>query len=197
MGTGGRSPTVPDADLDTIPREGEWALRQTLAHIGDAQEWWAWILAFWAGRQGRSEELGWPQREEIPERFKQDDGLPRTGSLAEILSELDTFVDSTCASLARLDPALETMVRWNRTRVRLNFYPLRATQHMREHTLQVDKTLAMLDREPTEQQRIARILLDAFGRLEGPFLAGEAPGLDEELSEFISESESLFAGRPA
>ncbi len=186
-----------DADLETVPGPGEWTPRQTLAHVLDAQEWWAWILAFWAGRREHDEELGWPPSRDIPRRFRLDVDLPRSGSIAELLGEFDTFVDRSCRSLACLDPALDRMVRWNRTNVRLGFYPLRATQHLREHTLQLDKTLAMFGREPTEQQRIARVLLEAFGRLEGPYLVREAAGLASTLAEFKSESKALFANSPA
>ena len=37
---------------------------------------------------------------------------------------------------------------------------------MREHTIQVEKTLAMLGRRPTEVDRLVRLLLAAYGRLE-------------------------------
>jgi hypothetical protein len=37
---------------------------------------------------------------------------------------------------------------------------------MREHTIQVEKTLVMLDRPTTEVERLVRLILEAYGRLE-------------------------------
>ena len=42
--------------------------------------------------------------------------------------------------------------------------------HIREHTVQVDKTLAMTGRQPTEVERICRLILGSYGRLEALFV---------------------------
>jgi hypothetical protein len=42
----------------------------------------------------------------------------------------------------------------------------RWSSHLREHTIQVEKTLAMLGRAPTEPERLIRLTLAAYGRAE-------------------------------
>ena len=50
--------------------------------------------------------------------------------------------------------------------------------HIREHTIQVDKTLAMIGRQPTEVERVVRLILESYGRLEALFVGrdGGRPG---------------------
>jgi hypothetical protein len=42
----------------------------------------------------------------------------------------------------------------------------RWSSHIREHTVQVEKTLAELGRAPTEPERLVRLVLAAYGRAE-------------------------------
>ena len=42
----------------------------------------------------------------------------------------------------------------------------RWSSHIREHAIQVEKTLAMLGRTPTEPERLVRLALAAYGRAE-------------------------------
>jgi len=178
-----------DGDLDLVPAAGEWTLRQTLGHVADALEWWTWLLAYWDVHPG----FDWPPRDEIPDGFRS--ARPREGSLEEIGTLIENYTDSVSALLAALADSLDTTVRWNRAQVPLRFYPLRATQHFREHAIQVDKTLAMLGRRAGERERIARILMAAAGRLEGSFLGVEADLPAGRLAEIVAESEALFAKR--
>ena len=180
-----------DLDLDLVPAPGEWTLRQTLGHVADALAWWTWLLTYW----GSHPDLGWPPREEIPQRFREEG--THAGSLGEIGSQIETDSDSFSGLLVPLAGSLGARVRWNKSEVPLRFYPLRATQHFREHAIQVDKTLAMLGRQPTEQERIGRILMAAAGRLEGAYLTGEADWSEVRLEEILVESRVLFGGQPS
>jgi hypothetical protein len=46
---------------------------------------------------------------------------------------------------------------------------------MAEHTVQVDKTLVWLGRQPSEVERLVRIVSGAWGRLEASVWPGQAP----------------------
>lgn len=177
---------VRDGDLDSVPADAEWTLRQTVSHVVTSQEWWAWLFDLWV-REGSVE---WPAKDVIPDRFRAPGQLP--GTVPDLMRTLDAEVDRFCLALVSLVPRLEEKVRWNRTQVPLRFYPLRASQHLREHTIQVDKTLAMLGLSPNEQQRIARLLLSSAGRLEGPYITAEAAGLEAELDSFSASARALF-----
>ena len=56
-------------------------------------------------------------------------------------------------------------------RGRRRFRLWRQSSHLQEHTIQVDKTLVMLGRTPLEAERLARLALRAYGRLEASVYA--------------------------
>jgi hypothetical protein len=56
--------------------------------------------------------------------------------------------------------------RWSGTAVTVGFRLNRWASHLREHTIQVEKTLVMLDDQPREVERLVRIIMAAYGRLE-------------------------------
>jgi hypothetical protein len=56
--------------------------------------------------------------------------------------------------------------RWSGTAVTVGFRLNRWASHLREHTIQVEKTLVMLNDQPSEVERLVRIIVAAYGRLE-------------------------------
>ncbi|MCI0343874.1 MAG: hypothetical protein L0221_00330, partial [Chloroflexi bacterium] len=64
------------------------------------------------------------------------------------------------------DAALARRARWSGVAVDVGFRLGRWSSHIAEHTLQVDKTLVMLGRTPSEVQRLVRLLHATWGRLE-------------------------------
>jgi hypothetical protein len=56
--------------------------------------------------------------------------------------------------------------RWSGFAVDVGFRMGRWSSHIREHTIQVEKTLVMLDQRPTEVDRLVRLVLGAWGRAE-------------------------------
>ncbi len=154
-------------DLDSEPGGGEWTIRQTLGHVvlsqrayGDGTAWW--LLQREDGEfpmrlpEAVVEEMAWPSEEE--------DGA---GTLAEIRARLDEWLDLDAGHLGELgDAALARRARWSGVAVDVGFRLGRWSSHIAEHTLQVDKTLVMLGRTPSEVQRLVRLLHATWGRLE-------------------------------
>ena len=54
----------------------------------------------------------------------------------------------------------------------------RCASHLREHTVQVEKTLVMFKREPREVERLLRLVVAAWGRLEATVFALPPETLD-------------------
>ena len=168
-------------DLDADPGGGEWTIRQTLGHIvlsqrayGDGTAWWLMQPA--DGEfptrlpEAVVEEMAWPTEEA--------DGL---GSLPEIRARLDGWLDLDAGHLGGLDDeALARRARWSGVGVDVGFRLGRWGSHIAEHTLQIDKTLVMLGRTPTEVQRLVRLLHAAWGRVEALVFAMPADSLERE-----------------
>jgi hypothetical protein len=73
--------------------------------------------------------------------------------------------------------------------------------HLREHTIQVEKTLAMLGRAPSEPQRLARLVLAAFGRAEATAFgraSSAATSAADRVAQGAAEArEAIHAARQA
>ena len=89
------------------------------------------------------------------------------GSLDDIRARLDTILDLSAERLAGLpEDRLGFGTRWSGFAVSIAFRLGRWSSHIREHAIQVEKTLAMIGRTPTEPERLVRLALAAYGRAE-------------------------------
>lgn len=154
------------ADLDADPGGGEWTVRQTLGHIVGGQRAYGWYTAWWLHRGPSPEPL--PEKAgdaSMPELPDEDDEA--AGSPPEILARLGDLVELGAGRFAGLDePALSIPARWSGLPVSVGFRLGRWGSHIREHTIQVDKTLAMVGRPTTEVERLVRLIRASQGRLE-------------------------------
>jgi uncharacterized damage-inducible protein DinB len=154
-----------DDDLDRDPGGGEWTLRQTLGHIVNVQRAYAWFTAWWLARRDADD---FPKA--VPDDV--DAELPTEeaegeGSLADIRARLDAVLDLAAGRFAGVDDAgLAVRARWAGFPVTVGFRLARWSSHLREHTVQVEKTLALLGRAPTEADRLVGLVVGAYGRTE-------------------------------
>jgi len=160
---------LTDADWDADPGDGEWTIRRTLAHIIGSQRSFAWGTGWWLREARRIDDPALPPR--VPADFlaalPDEDTGDVAGSRTEAAARLDAILDLSIERLAGLpDDALGLGARYAGAPVSIGFRLGRWSSHMREHTIQVEKTLAMLGRRPTEVDRLVRLLLAAYGRLE-------------------------------
>jgi len=177
----GLAPETWDAD----PGGGEWTVRQTVGHIIGGQLSYGWYNAWY---------LSHPVPVGLAER-PSDDVMPpeptdeelATGTPAEVAARLDSIADASAVAVAALDAAsLDLGARWAGLPVSIGFRLGRYGSHIREHAIQVDKTLAMLRREPTEAERLVRLVLGTYGRLEALVFGRSASDLDRSLADGVS-----------
>lgn len=169
---------VGDVDLDADPGGGEWTIRQTLGHILYVQRAYPSFAAYWMSREP-TPELPPAVPDGIDEGFPEE-GADVDGSLAQIIGRLDDAMDGAAERMAALDPEqLATPARWAGYEVDVAFRLGRMSSHLQEHTVQIEKTLVALDRMPAEADRLARLLLRAYGRLEAQVYAAS---VDAELA---------------
>jgi len=163
----GRLVTLDEASLDRVAKEGEWTLRETLGHIVGGQRGY---VAFSVWHWTRNSTV--PPTEAELEAIQSETQLPEDadeglGSIPEIRARLDEALDRGGAHLSGWSDAdLARPARWSGIPVDVGFRVGRWSSHLMEHTIQIDKTLAWLDRQPTEAERIVGDLYRAWGRLE-------------------------------
>src|SRR6478609_9720635 len=176
------------ADWDADPGGGEWTVRQTLGHIISSQRSYGWFNV-WFLSQGFAEgEAIRPPAGSLPDEPSEEDEA--TGPPAEVRARLDDVVDANIVADAALYAA-EMLVdaRWMGMHVSIDFRLGRYGSHIREHTVQVDKTRAMLGRQPTEVERVVRLMLGSYGRLEALLIGPSA----DELARPIWDGSSAVS----
>jgi len=168
------------AAWDADPGGGEWTIRQAVGHIIGSQRSYGWYNAWYLHAGVREGEAVYPDEGFMPPEPSEEDEA--AGTPAEVLARFDEVVDANAVASAGLpDPAMSIRARWYGLPVTVDVRLGRYASHIREHTVQIDKTLALLDRRPTETERLVRLILDTYGRLEAALVGRSASELDRPL----------------
>lgn len=154
--------------VDADPGGGEWPLRLVVGHVVASQRGYGWGTSWW---QANGHDASDPQLPAgAPESFwalLPDDSAEGQGSLDGVRARLDAILDLSTERLAGMpDDRLRLGARWSGFPVTVGFRLGRWSSHIREHAIQVEKTLAMLGHVPDEPARLVRLLLAAYGRAE-------------------------------
>lgn len=176
---------LSDEDIDADPGNGEWSVRRTLGHIVGGQRAYGWYTMWWVVRNAPADDF--PPRvpdDVAAEAVLPDEEVEALGTLAEISARLDDIVDLSATLYAPLDEQqLGARARWSGVAVDARFRVNRWSSHLREHTVQIEKTLVMINRDLSEAERLTRLVAAAWGRLEGDLLMlpADQPGVSQAL----------------
>jgi DinB family protein len=160
---------LDDRMLDADPGGGEWSIRLVLGHVTASQRGYGWGTAWWLDRAYDATDPTLPAR--IPEEFfaaAPDEATTEAeGTIDALRARLDAILDLSAERLAGLpDDRLDLGARWSGFPVTVGFRMARWSSHLREHTIQVEKTFALIGHVPDEPARLARHVLAAYGRAE-------------------------------
>jgi hypothetical protein len=175
---------LSEHELDADPGDGEWSIRRTLGHIVLSQRAYGWSTAWWQEQGYRPDDHDLPPTvpDDVWTDLPAEDGPEQEGSLAEIQARLDAVLDLSTERLAGMaDEHLGQGARWSGFAVPIAFRLGRWSSHIREHTVQVEKTLALLGRVPTEPERLVRVALAAYGRAEAVVFGRRDPDAAAEI----------------
>jgi hypothetical protein len=161
--------SLDDRSLDADPGGGEWSIRLVMGHVIASQRGYGWGTAWWQDHAYDAKDRALPAS--IPEEFyaaAPDEATTEAeGTLDELRARLDAILDLSAERLAGLpDERLDFGARWSGFPVTVGFRLGRWSSHLREHTIQVEKTFAMIGHVPDEPARLARHVLAAYGRAE-------------------------------
>ncbi len=155
-------------DLDRAPAEGEWPLRETLDHMLGAEYGFLGVnrLALERHRAGNAAE---PSEVEFKE-FRRPYARPQDAVAGPIESIRNAFFEIHRRVLRELadvtDAELEKPATfWENEPMPIRFRLHRFEEHLRQHTIQLDKTLAVI-RPPTEAHRLVRNIYNALADVE-------------------------------
>jgi hypothetical protein len=170
------------------PAEGEWSLRRTLAHIMGAEIGFYVTIKFALERYRQGED---PLVDIDDETWLGIIGMEETeldAQMAEPLPGLQSFhrdlhqrILTDFAGIA--EPELEYRSRfWEDEHYSLRFRLHRFDSHLRQHTIQIEKTLQALGVIPSESQRLLRLIYAALAQVKG-MLVGMSREYDDLLIE--------------
>lgn len=160
------------------PREGEWPVREALGHMvaADGGFFVACSYALEQHRGGNADpgqppEAHWYTTLGDEQVFN----AVMTGPLDEVRAFHAGLHSRILALLSTVrDDELELPARfWEPEAMPLRFRLHRFESHLRQHTVQVDTTLAALGHAPGEGRRLARLLHAALADAEGAALGAE------------------------
>lgn len=184
--------SVAEADWDADPGGDQWTIRQTLGHIVGGQRGYSWYNA-WYLKQGVVDgEAVYPPDGLMPQEPSEEEEAE--GAPEVVAARFDEIVDASIAANAGLDgTALRVSARWSGLPVTIDFRFGRYGSHIREHTVQVDKTLVMLGRQPTEVERLVRLVMATYGRLESRLVGRASADLERPFADGTSAVAILAA----
>ena len=158
---------VDEDELDRVPAEWEWSLRAVLGHIIDSEQDFFTVISYALDRQrsGDGRPLEMPEPDE--EMEDEDDSSQET--LKEILANYDALHFMILHELESIseDELHAPSFFWEGHPMEIRFRLHRFDAHLRQHTIQVEKTLAGIGHEPHEAERLVRIIYGALGEAEG------------------------------
>lgn len=199
---------IPTQELTRAPAQGEWSVSEALRHIDSAER--GFFISILAGleAQAKGVDAAMPPRSERAAILAEADPAPGDDAAPEeqlaAYARLHFLVEAKLTGLS--DEQLDARSPfWEPEQPSVAFRLGRFTAHVREHSVQVEKTLLALGHIPNEARLHIRTLYAALARVEGalmgaPVLAGECAALAETLAqrvtavgEAVADSAALFA----
>jgi len=184
--------SVRTEDLDQPPSEGEWPLREVCGHMLGAEYGFLRVcrIALERQRAGKAEE---PTEDEwnaasapfLQARETAVDAL-ESATIGEIRNAFATIHMRNLRDLGDItdDEIDQSSWFWDGERP-LRFRLHRFEEHLRQHTIQVDKTLVGIGRPPTEAHRLVRNVYNALADVEVE--RAPAPELRASIARTIAE----------
>lgn len=140
-----------------------------MGHVINGQRAYAWGSAWWLEQAIDASAPDRPPSipDHVYETLPDEATTEAAGTVEDLRVRLDDILDLSTERYAGLpDDRLELAARWAGFPVTIGFRFGRWSSHLREHTIQIEKTFAMVGHVPTEPARLVRNLLAAYGRAE-------------------------------
>jgi hypothetical protein len=181
-------------DLDRVPAEGEWPLRRVLEHMVRADCGFLVVTCYaldqWRG--GISPPQAPP--DEQSKSFWGDELARRDAALRgppeAIIAFYTAVHDRILATLGGVteEELPAPSLWWEEEELPIRFRLHRFDSHLRQHTIQAEKTLEAIGRGPTEAHRLLRHIFAALAEVEGAALGASvaAAGAQRDTAALIA-----------
>ncbi len=170
---------VGEDELDLVPAETEWPLRDVLEHIIEAEQGFFALIRYALDRHRSGDELPLEMPEEEDEIEDEDDSNQET--LEQILTDYEELHSQILHELASIseDELRAPSLFWEGYPMEVRFRLHRFDAHLRQHTIQVEKTLAGIGHHPHEAERLVRMIYWSLGEAEGAVIGASETNADQ------------------
>ncbi len=174
---------VRDDELDREPAPGEWSIRTVLPHVMLVESAFYSVIRYSVERRRTGDDR--------PEKLTQDEAAAfgryeddGHGTLADLLARYAELHKRVLNELVNLDEfELETPTWfWEPKPMSVRFRMHRFDAHIREHVIQIEKTLPAIGHPPRETERLVRLVYGALGEAEGALIGADAVAAEEWAS---------------
>lgn len=161
--------SVRDEDLDREPSPGEWPLREVLEHMLGAEHGFLAVVRFALSRHRAGTYASQVEADFIA--FRAPYAMPPgavAGTVADIRNAFFTQHVRALRELADItDAELDLPSEfWEEEHMPIRFRLHRFEEHLRQHAIQLDKTLVAIGCAPTEAHRLVRNVYAALADVE-------------------------------
>lgn len=189
--------SVRDDELDRAPGEDQWPVREAVKHMIGALYGFSAVLQLAREAYARGE----PQAEPSDEAFARAKALPDepegsvTGDRGAVLNALFNAHRRALDEMsAVLDGDLQRPALFWDGHMPFRFRLHRFEAHVRQHTVQLEKTLLAIGHPPTEAERLVRLVHRALGDVESADRDGTGDELIATAAVAIDDRTAGLAG---
>ena len=179
---------VTAEEYEQPPAPGEWPLRYVYGHMVGAERNFFALVHYGLRRQREGGDLDprLPDNETTRLLGPFEEFLPimETGARAEMAAFHAANHDRALAEFAAMsdDEIDGPSLWWENEPYDLEYRLHRMDAHLRQHTIQIDKTRAQLGRPATEANRLLRLVYGALAEVEGALIGAGTLGDDERAA---------------
>ena len=187
---------VQAGETNREPGEGEWSLRQIVSHIVEAEMGFLVVGKYALDRHrisdGRPAQIPDEEWEAIIGMDEASIEKILDGPLVGIRSYYEALHERVLLEFADISEGELTVpsMYWEGYEMSLRFRLHRFDSHLRQHIVQVDKTLAGTGHSPNESRRLLRLIYSALGETEGATI-----GIWDVAEELRREAADTIAAR--
>ena len=193
---------VQAGEANRVPGKGEWSLRQIVAHIVEAEVGFFGVVKYALdrhhGSDGRTAQIPDEEWEAIIGMDEVSIEKILDGPLTGIRIYYETLHERVLLEFTDISEGELTVpsMYWEGYEMSLRFRLHRFDSHLRQHIVQVDKTLEGTGHSPNESKRLLRLIYSALGETEGATIGAwdVAEELRREAAETIAARADQIAG---
>jgi len=185
---------IRDEELDLPPAEGQWPLRRVLEHIINGDRVFYTLVHYAIAHFRAGDGPTQVTDEDMVALLGPDEPFERLMDTAGLGGILNNYADLHQRILRDLAGMSEAELQapspyWEEDLLTVRYRLHRFDAHVRQHTVQVIKTMDAIGRTPNEAKRLLRLVYNALAEVEGALIGAWDFGLAEqrELAEIVVE----------